>query len=87
MKPVILSLIMILMSSLPLFAASPLTLEEAIATALKSHPQVVEARENLNGAEAKTGQALANYYPQISLSADWIRGQTLLSGPGNHKNF
>ena len=76
MKPVILSLIMILLSSLPLFAASPLTLEEAIATALKSHPQVVEARENLNGAEAKTGQALSNYYPQISLSADWSRGQS-----------
>lgn len=76
MKPVILSLIMIMMSSLPLFAASPLTLEEAIATALKSHPQVVEARENLNGAEAKTGQTLANYYPQISLSADWSRGQS-----------
>lgn len=76
MKPVILSLIMIMMSSLPLFAASPLTLEEAIATALKSHPQVVEARENLNGAVAKTGQALSNYYPQISLAADWSRGQS-----------
>jgi outer membrane protein len=75
MKPVVISLVMMMMSSLPLFAASPLTLDEAITTALETHPQVVEAKENLYGAEAKAGQALANYYPQISVSADWTRGQ------------
>ena len=57
------------------YAAESLTLDEAITTALKNHPQVVEAKENLNSAEARTGQALAYYYPQISVSADWSRGQ------------
>ena len=69
----------------PLFAASPLTLEEALVTALKNHPQVVEAKENLKGAEARTGQALANYYPQISFSADWNKGRTFLSAQENIK--
>ena len=87
MKRFVFVLFALLTSTQPLYAAADLTLDEALATALKNHPQVVEAKENLNGAEARTGQALANYYPQISLSADWIRGQTLLSGPGNASRF
>lgn len=62
-----------------LAAAAPLTLNEALTTALKNHPLTVEARENLNGAEARTGQALANYYPQISIAADWSRGRSFLT--------
>jgi outer membrane protein TolC len=61
------------------YAAGPLTLDEAVTVALKNHPQAVEARENLNGAEARTGQALANYYPQINIAADWSRGRTFLT--------
>ena len=76
MKRFVFVLLALLTSTQPLYAAADLTLDEALGTALKNHPQVIEARENLNGAEAKTGQALANYYPQISLSADWIRGQS-----------
>lgn len=62
-----------------LYAADSLTLDEALATALKNHPQVVEARENVNSAEAKTGQASANYYPQISIAADWNKGRSFLT--------
>lgn len=76
MKRFVFVLLALLTSTQPLYAAADLTLDEALGTALKNHPQVIEARENLNGAEAKTGQVLANYYPQISLSADWIRGQS-----------
>lgn len=61
------------------YAAELLTLDEAVATALKNHPQMVEAKENLNGAEARTGQALANYYPQISFAADWSKGRSFLT--------
>ncbi len=61
------------------YAAEPLTLDEAVATALKNHPQIVEAKENLLGAEAKTGQSLANYYPQISFAADWSKGRSFLT--------
>jgi len=76
MKRFVFILFALLISTQPLYAAADLTLDEALTTALNNHPQVVEARENLNGAEARTGQALAGYYPQISLSADWIRGQS-----------
>lgn len=61
------------------YAAELLTLDEAVATALKKHPQIIEAKENLLGAEARTGQALSNYYPQISFAADWSKGRSFLT--------
>lgn len=62
----------------PIQAATPLTLDEALGTALKKHPRLVEARANLRGAEARTGQALAGYYPQVSIAADWSKGRSFL---------
>ncbi len=62
----------------PLYAAMPLSLDEAVESALKNHPQVIEAEANLRGAEARTGQAQANYYPQINFSADWNRTRSYL---------
>lgn len=79
MKRFLLVLSCVLAASQPLYAASVLTLDEAVAAALKNHPQIVEARENLNGAEARTGQALAGYYPQISFAADWGKGRSFLT--------
>jgi len=67
------------------YASEPLNIDEAVATALKNHPQVVEAKENLNGAQAKTSQAQANYYPQISFAADWSKGRTFLTAQENIK--
>jgi outer membrane protein TolC len=66
----------LLLTAQSLYAAEPLTLDEAIRTAVETHPQVIEAKETLVGAEARTGLAFANYYPQVSFSADWIRGET-----------
>jgi len=79
MKKYLLLIIALLVQTEPLHAASSLSLEEALAAALKNHPQIVEAKENLSGAEARTGQALAGYYPQISVAADWSRGRTFLT--------
>lgn len=79
MKPATLCLILLCLYSLPLYAASPLALDEALETARKNHPQVVEAREALHGAEARTGLALATYYPQISVAADWSKGRSFLT--------
>jgi TolC family type I secretion outer membrane protein len=79
MKTYLVLLIALLIQTQPLYAASSLTLDEALASALKNHPQIVEAKENLSGAEARTGQALANYYPQIGIAADWSRGRTFLT--------
>ncbi|MBT0666484.1 TolC family protein [Geobacter pelophilus] len=58
------------------YAAETLSLDEALTTALKKHPQIVEARENVHSAEAKAGQAFANYYPQISIAGDWNKGDS-----------
>jgi len=70
-----------------LAAAAPLTLNEALTTALKNHPLTVEARENLTAAEARTGQALAIYYPQITIAADWSRGRTFLTASESVKSI
>ncbi|HEX9023837.1 MAG TPA: TolC family protein, partial [Geobacteraceae bacterium] len=82
MKFLVPCLVTFLLSTQPLHAAPPLTLEEALTTALKSHPQLIEARENLHGAEARAGQALASYYPQISIAADWSKGRAFLAPLG-----
>ena len=63
----------------PPLQASPLPLDEAVDIALKNHPSIIEAKENLNGTVAKTGQALANYYPQITVAADWSKGRSFLT--------
>jgi|GEM_PF-2987494 len=63
MKLYVLLLLFLVGPTQPLYAAIPLTLDETQDTALKNHPQIIEAKENLNGTEARTGQAVANYYP------------------------
>lgn len=78
--------IFLLMTS-SLNAAVSLTLDEALGTALKNHPQLIEAKENLKGAEAGTGLALANYYPQINISADWSKGRSFLTPLENIKDI
>ncbi|WP_298270402.1 TolC family protein [Geobacter sp.] len=62
-----------------LYAAETLTPDEALATALKNHPQTIEARANVSVAEARTGMALANYYPQVTIAADWSKGRSFLT--------
>lgn len=79
MKRSTLILFVFLLPAQVAYAESALTLDEALATALKNHPQITEARENLNGAEARAGQAMSNYYPQISLAADWNKGRSFLT--------
>jgi len=79
MKQFMLVLLVLLAPTSYVYAASSLTLDEALTTALKNHPQVIEAQENLLGAEARTGQALAGYYPQISFAADWSKGRSFLT--------
>lgn len=85
MKRFALTCVAYIISVQPLFAATPLTLDEAVAAALKNHPQISEARENLLGAEARSGQAFAGYYPQISFAADWSRGQSFIAAQENIK--
>ncbi|MEW6593308.1 MAG: TolC family protein [Thermodesulfobacteriota bacterium] len=66
----------------PLLAAEPLTLAEALATAGRNHPQIEEAAAALSAAQARIGQARANYWPQVNLAADWSKGDTYLTALG-----
>lgn len=79
MKTTLVFLALLVLFAVHSYAVESLTLDEAVATAVKNHPQIVEAKENLLGAEARTGQAYANYYPQISFAADWSKGRTFLT--------
>jgi len=67
------------------YSADPLTVGEAMAIAARKHPQVVEAREVVAGAEARVGQARANYYPQITVAADWNNSRSFLPSLGGIK--
>ena len=79
MRATFISVVLSALIALNGYAAESFTLDEAITTALINHPRAIEARENLNGAEARTGLAHANYYPQISIIADWSKGRFFLT--------
>ena len=85
MKLYIFFLIVSFLCVQPLYAAVPLTLDEALEMSLNNHPHVVEAKENLHSAEARTGLALANYYPQVNFAADWNKGRTYFAAQENIK--
>lgn len=59
--------------------AAPLTVEEALSIAQQKHPQIVEAKEGLAGAEARAVRAASGYYPQIGLVSDWSKGRSYLT--------
>lgn len=60
-------------------AGAPLTIEEAVAMALRKHPQIAEAKEDVAGARARAGKAEAAYYPQLALIGDWTKGRSYLT--------
>jgi TolC family type I secretion outer membrane protein len=78
--------IILLLMTASLHAVEPLTLSEALAIAANNHPRVIEAKANLEGANAGTGQALANYYPQITIAADWAKSRSFLTPLGGIRN-
>jgi outer membrane protein TolC len=82
MKKILLTLLLALLCAAPTMAAEPLTLGEALATAKKNHPQIEEAAASLTATDARLGQAMANYWPQINLAADWTKGDTYLTALG-----
>lgn len=57
-----------------------LTLCEAIQTALSRHPSLQRAREEIAAADARTNQARAGYFPQITTSAFGKQGLSGASG-------
>ena len=57
-----------------------LTLDEAVLTALASHPNLKAARERIGAQEAVLGQQMAAYYPTVSLSSQYRTSQTSSDG-------
>jgi outer membrane protein TolC len=55
--------------------SSSLTIDEAVAAAVASHPQVLEAAAGVDGSLARADRATAPYYPEIGLIADWNKGR------------
>lgn len=85
MKRYIITTLLVL-TAMKSYGAASLSLDEAVATALRNHPQILEAKANLRGAEARTGQSLASYYPQISIAADWSKGRSFMTASENLKD-
>ena len=65
--------------------AESLSLDEAITTALNSSVVMVEAKERLEAAEAKSGSVRSAWWPQITLVADWNKGRSFLTALGSIK--
>lgn len=55
-------------------AAERLTLDQAVQIALKEHPAVKQARENLGASRAAIGVARAAYFPQVSFAWNYFYG-------------
>ena len=70
------TLFFLLLFSRLLFAEPPsdrLTLDQAIALALRSHPSLAAARGTARAQEARLGQAKADFYPHLDLTASYRR--------------
>jgi outer membrane protein TolC len=57
-----------------------LTLSRAIQIALKTQPTILAARYTVKANEARVGEALSNYYPQVTGSAAYSRIKPASSG-------
>jgi outer membrane protein len=50
-----------------------LTLSRAVEIALATQPAILAARYSVKASEARVGEALSNYYPQVTGSASYLR--------------
>src|SRR5260370_8283868 len=71
----------------PQVGAQPLSLNEAIRTALQKHPALREAEAAVAAAGAKVQQAPPNYFPQPSFSGIWEVGLSGAPGPPGFPAF
>jgi outer membrane protein len=57
----------------PMQGAKRLRLEDAIELALRRHPRILAARDQTRAAEARVGQAQAQYYPRVDGWLQYLR--------------
>lgn len=60
-----------------------LTLNRAIALALKNQPSISAGVASVRSSEARIGQARSNYYPQVTASGDYTRSSAVNGGNGS----
>lgn len=51
----------------------PLTLDQAVETALKFHPSIIAAEKAVEAGRQRVGQARAGYYPHIDISGSYTK--------------
>lgn len=64
----------------------PLSVEEAVAIALKNQPTIGIARGNLTSAQGRTQQARSDLLPQFSLSGGFSRSSRVFGNAGSNGN-
>ncbi len=52
---------------------APLSVEDCVGIALENQPSVIAGREAVFASQSRVGQAGANYYPQVDLTAGYSR--------------
>lgn len=59
--------------STAVFAQPPLSLEDAVRTALRNHPAIEASREHYKAAQSRIEEARSGYYPSLSYSESYQR--------------
>src|ERR1700712_4203601 len=72
----------LLLVSGPLFAADSLTWEQCVAKASSDNPEIVAARNTLQGAEYSVRGAFSGFFPQLSASLSYSHGTGASSSAG-----
>lgn len=84
----IVSFLTVITASVNIYAADVVTLEKAIAIALKKNPSLVASQSDVDAAQARVTQAASSYYPQVNASAGYDHSRTdVNSGLGKSSNL
>jgi outer membrane protein len=67
--------------------AAPLSLEDAIAVALKQNPRWLAGQREVDVARAQVGVASATLYPNVNLNSQMSRSQNAGGGGNNNNNL
>jgi outer membrane protein len=63
----------VLLLSVPLFSQTPLSLKDAVRTAIEKHPSVEAAGAQVSAAETRLRQARSGHLPKLNYTESWQR--------------
>jgi outer membrane protein TolC len=64
---------LVLLLSAPLFSPTPLSLKDAVRTAIEKHPSVEASGAQVNAAETRLRQARSGHLPKLNYTESWQR--------------